>query len=34
MGLMRRINKAIRVRPLEDLASLKALGEAFAQTRS
>src|SRR5271156_5527977 len=31
MGLMRRINKAIRVRPLEDLASLKALGEAFAQ---
>src|SRR5580704_18902079 len=31
MGLMRRINKAIRVRPLEDLASLKAIGEAFAQ---
>jgi [acyl-carrier-protein] S-malonyltransferase len=34
MGLMRRINKNIRVRPLEDLASLKAVGEAFAQTKS
>ena len=34
MGLMRRINKNIRVRPLEDLASLKAIGEAFAQSKS
>ena len=34
MGLMRRINKSIRVRPLEDVASLKAIGEAFAQTKS
>ncbi len=34
MGLMRRINKSIRVRPLEDLASLKAIGEAFAQIKS
>jgi len=34
MGLMRRINKNIRVRPLEDLASLKAIGEAFAQNKS
>jgi [acyl-carrier-protein] S-malonyltransferase len=34
MGLLRRINKAIRVRPLEDLASLKAIGEAFGQTKS
>ncbi len=29
-GLMRRINKNLRVRPLEDMASLKALGEAIA----
>jgi len=34
MGLMRRINKNIRVRPLEDLASMKAVGEAFAQSKS
>jgi [acyl-carrier-protein] S-malonyltransferase len=34
MGLMRRINKNIRVRPLEDLASMKAVGEAFAQAQS
>jgi [acyl-carrier-protein] S-malonyltransferase len=34
MGLMRRINKNIRVRPLEDLASTKAVGEAFAQAKS
>jgi malonyl CoA-acyl carrier protein transacylase len=34
MGLMRRINKNIRVRPLEDMASLKAIGEAFAQAKS
>ena len=34
MGLMRRIDKNIRVRPLEDLASLKAIGEAFAQAKS
>jgi [acyl-carrier-protein] S-malonyltransferase len=34
MGLMRRINKSIRVRPLEDMASLKAIGEAFAQAKS
>ncbi len=34
MGLMRRINKNIRVRPLEDMASLKAIGEAFAQSKS
>jgi len=34
MGLMRRINKNIRVRPLEDLASMKAIGEAFAQSKS
>ena len=34
MGLMRRINKNIRVRPLEDMASLKAVGEAFAQSKS
>ena len=33
MGLMRRINKNLRVRPLEDMASLKAIGEAFAQTK-
>ncbi len=30
MGLMRRINKNLRVRPLEDIASLKAIGEAIA----
>jgi len=34
MGLMRRIDKNIRVRPLEDLASLKAVSEAFAQSGS
>jgi [acyl-carrier-protein] S-malonyltransferase len=34
MGLMRRINKNIRVRPLEDLASLKALGEAMSQAKA
>jgi [acyl-carrier-protein] S-malonyltransferase len=34
MGLMRRINKNIRVRPLEDMASLKSIGEAFAQSKS
>ena len=34
MGLMRRINKNLRVRPLEDMASLKAIGEAFAQSKS
>ncbi len=30
-GLMRRINRNVRVRPMEDLASLKALGEAIAE---
>ena len=34
MGLMRRINKNIRVRPLEDMATMKAVGEAFAQSKS
>ena len=34
MGLMRRINKNIRVRPLEDMASLKAIGEAVAHSKS
>jgi [acyl-carrier-protein] S-malonyltransferase len=34
MGLMRRIDKNIRVRPLEDMASLKAVTEAFAQSKS
>jgi [acyl-carrier-protein] S-malonyltransferase len=34
MGLMRRIDRNIRVRPIEDLASLKAVGEAFAQAKS
>lgn len=34
MGLMRRINKNLRVRPLEDMASLKALGEAISQGRA
>src|SRR6202162_3211784 len=34
MGLMRRINKNVRVRPLEDLASLKAVSEALAQSKS
>jgi [acyl-carrier-protein] S-malonyltransferase len=34
MGLMRRINKNIRVRPLEDVASLKAVGEAVTQAKS
>ena len=34
MGLMRRIDKNLRVRPLEDLASLKAVSEAFAQLQS
>jgi [acyl-carrier-protein] S-malonyltransferase len=34
MGLMRRINKNIRVRPLEDMASLKAVGEAVTQAKS
>jgi len=34
MGLMRRIDKNLRVRPLEDLASLKAVSEAFAQSKS
>ncbi len=34
MGLMRRINKNLRVRPLEDLASLKAVTEALAQSKS
>jgi [acyl-carrier-protein] S-malonyltransferase len=29
MGLMRRIDKNIKVRPLEDIASLKALGESL-----
>ena len=32
-GLMRRINRNVRVRPLEDLASLKAIGEAIAEAR-
>ncbi len=31
MGLMRRIDRNVRVRPLEDLASLKALGEALSE---
>jgi [acyl-carrier-protein] S-malonyltransferase len=31
MGMMRRINKNIRVRPLEDLASLKAIRDAFSK---
>jgi malonyl CoA-acyl carrier protein transacylase len=34
MGLMRRINKGIRVRPLEDVASLKAVQEALAAAKS
>ncbi len=33
-GLMRRINRNVRVRPLEDLASLKAIGEAIAEARA
>jgi len=31
MGMLRRINKNIRVRPLEDLASLKTLREALSK---
>ncbi len=34
MGLMRRINKNIRTRPLEDMASLKAVSEALASAKS
>ena len=34
MGLMRRINKNIRVRPLEDLASLKAIRDAWVPPQS
>ena len=30
MGLMRRIDRNVKVRPLEDLASLKAVKEAIA----
>jgi [acyl-carrier-protein] S-malonyltransferase len=33
MGLMRRINRNIKVRPLEDLASLKAVAEASAAAK-
>ena len=33
MGLMRRINKTMRVRPLEDMASLKTVAEATAATK-
>jgi [acyl-carrier-protein] S-malonyltransferase len=33
MGLMRRTYRAIRVRPLEDLASLKAIAEPAASTK-
>lgn len=32
-GLMRRIDRNLRVRPLEDLVSLKAIGEAIAEVR-
>jgi [acyl-carrier-protein] S-malonyltransferase len=31
MGMMRRINKNIRVRPLEDMVSLKTIREAFSK---
>jgi [acyl-carrier-protein] S-malonyltransferase len=31
MGMMRRINKNIRVRPLEDMASLKTIRESFSK---
>ena len=34
MGLMRRIDKNVRVRPLEDMASTKAVSEALAQSKS
>ncbi|MGC2277070.1 MAG: ACP S-malonyltransferase [Candidatus Binatus sp.] len=34
MGLMRRINRTIRVRPLEDLASLKAVPEPGAAAKA
>jgi [acyl-carrier-protein] S-malonyltransferase len=34
MGLMRRINRNIKVRPLEDLASLKAVAEAGAAPKT
>jgi [acyl-carrier-protein] S-malonyltransferase len=34
MGLMRRGYRAIRVRPLEDMASLKALREAFGSAKA
>jgi [acyl-carrier-protein] S-malonyltransferase len=34
MGLMRRINKNLRIRPLEDMASLKAVGEAISQGKA
>lgn len=33
MGLMRRIDKNVRVRPLEDMASLRAVGEAISQAK-
>lgn len=32
-GLMRRINRNVRVRPLEDMASFKGLGEALSEAR-
>jgi len=34
MGLMRRIDKTTRVRPLEDLASLKTFAEATAASKA
>jgi malonyl CoA-acyl carrier protein transacylase len=34
MGLMRRIDKTTRVRPLEDLASLKTVAEATAASKA
>jgi [acyl-carrier-protein] S-malonyltransferase len=34
MGLMRRMHRTIRVRPLEDLASLRALSEAAAAAKA
>lgn len=33
-GLMRRINRKLRVQPLEDMVSLKAIGEAIAEAKA
>lgn len=33
-GLMRRINRKLRVQPLEDMVSLKTIGEAIAEARA